>query len=463
MRLHPTIGAAVAVTLAAGVFPAAAQEPAGLAALYGGASSPYVRSYTAGVLKDSHLAEIAKAPSVPDGVVRATLQAKARQPGLELDQDFAARATLEAIGQGRLDQRLAKSLDDGLALADLRRIASDPGTNPEGVIDPLGGRVPTWVLGIGFGRRGHNTDIVLGGIDTPGEPPLKPPAERGGRRMQIDPSGTHVTRRFYPKGFTETVMLGRSGRLECSGTLITSTWLVTAAHCLEGWDGRGAQGQRQLKVYAANAGGSDTLTPPSWVKATTPQHDLLAIDIEWAKQHGRWREMGRGRLYDVGVAQLAQPVPNARPARLISALPGAGRTPVTIAGYGKTLDPRDNALGLDVGWQSIDLWDKTLLSWAATAADPTSGLSPASSNCVGDSGGPVFLGDYAGYADEPTHELAAVISGSSDDKCISGQGYVVNLADQDIAKFICTETGQCTALAVAQARGVGGPPGGGLR
>jgi hypothetical protein len=105
---------------------------------------------------------------------------------------------------------------------------------------------------------------------------------------------------------------------------------------------------------------------------------------------------------------------------------------LTVAGYGDTSAAR-HPKGLEVGWPPTRLRDG--LAYLSVRG--------GASNCLGDSGGPVFEGQQVGHADE-RHVLVAVISsrtvGSTSGPCSGSLGHAVRLDRQDMTTWVCAST-----------------------
>lgn len=164
----------------------------------------------------------------------------------------------------------------------------------------------------------------------------------------------------------------------CSGTLISPTVFLTAAHCIQA-----------LQVFGID---------PWWVTFSSPADSTATLLTGTAHIAPGANEGGFNDPLDLAVVVLDAPVTGLTPARLPTAglldqmsLKGATFTPV---GYGSTRDTQQG------GFQSImDNVDRrfatqTFLSrqkaWLLLNMNPATG---SGGTCYGDSGGPHFLGD----------------------------------------------------------------------
>ena len=181
----------------------------------------------------------------------------------------------------------------------------------------------------------------------------------------------------------------------CSGTLISPTVFLTAAHCIQ----------------AIEAFGLD----PWWVTLSSPADSTATLLTGTAHVAPGANAGGFNDPLDLGVVVLNAPVTGVTPAQLPSAglldqlsLKGATFTPV---GYGTTRDTQQG------GFQSImdnsDRWFATQFflslqkAWLLLSMNPATG---SGGTCYGDSGGPHFLGG-------PTSNLIVSITVTGDAVC----------------------------------------------
>ena len=178
----------------------------------------------------------------------------------------------------------------------------------------------------------------------------------------------------------------------CTGTLISPTVLVTAAHC-------GRRGQKTARVTFS----------PRYRKGDPVYTGRYDTDP---------RYVSSGDLYDIAVVVFDTPVPGIAPARLPAAglldrmaaagtLKNARFTPV---GYGSSVE-RDGArkprfVYTDTRERTTISFDDLTRSWLKLTVDPGDG-----GTCYGDSGGPNFLAD--------TDVLVATSISGDDDSCKS--------------------------------------------
>ncbi|MEV0746682.1 trypsin-like serine protease [Streptomyces sp. NPDC050273] len=180
--------------------------------------------------------------------------------------------------------------------------------------------------------------------------------------------------------YTAQIVVGANDR-GCSGVLVDSEWLLTAASC-----------------FAADPAQSLSVTPgvpASNVTATIGRTDLTSTSGAQRKIVELVPRTDR----DVVLARLDRPVTDVAPATLATAAPAAGEE-LKFAGYGRTKDEWA-PLNLHTGTYTVD-------SAAATTAAVTGKDAAA---CMGDSGGPVLRGTGA------TAQLVALNSQSFQGGC----------------------------------------------
>jgi secreted trypsin-like serine protease len=177
----------------------------------------------------------------------------------------------------------------------------------------------------------------------------------------------------------------------CSGTVIATRAVLTAAHCL-------GSGTASVKVYPGS--GSE-------------------IASQSIAQHPSYNESANNTSFDVGVVLTTDDIGRPPVPLLLSRDARVGETAV-IAGWGK--DQNQVTATLRAGSATI-----TAVSSLLVQTEFTNNFS---STCQGDSGGPLLLQESGTWA------VAAVISANSTLACSFGTNYFANLRNADISAFV---------------------------
>ena len=159
--------------------------------------------------------------------------------------------------------------------------------------------------------------------------------------------------------------------LYCSGTLISPTVFLTAAHCAE-------DGERVAVTF-----------DPAYQDGDTVYRGTYHADPAYSQR--------QNDPHDIAVVVLADPITSIAPA----SLPAAGslsdlsrRQSITSVGYGAyevTRGPGGHQfLYDDVRMVATGTLNATTKSWLRVSMNPSTGNG---GTCYGDSGGPNFLGD----------------------------------------------------------------------
>ena len=177
-------------------------------------------------------------------------------------------------------------------------------------------------------------------------------------------------------------LIDGSGFTFCTGTLVTPTHVITAAHCFEDQDGR-ALGLNEVAV------GSNSLFALPVPAQQRHRSSRLIKHPQYAQGPISFEPSGIGQDNDIGVIVLAdavrdQAVTPVLPANRINEL-AARQTQITVSGYGVTDEnnPANDRSGtLHIGETPyLDRSDFEMLAGGNGLVD----------TCNGDSGGPAYV------------------------------------------------------------------------
>jgi Trypsin len=213
------------------------------------------------------------------------------------------------------------------------------------------------------------------------------------------------------------------GGVACTGTLISPTVVMTAAHCVyESSERGGPIGVANPSAVSVRVGSSNVSNAALGVAA-----GVVAV---LPQPYYRWD--GTRHFHDVALLALDRAMPQA-PAVLAEQRPEAGK-PLLIAGYGLT-SVRDDAPPAALRIALIDAADPTSCRLVSEAFDPswlfcgaasTDPVIPGGTACNGDSGGPAFA--FENSAENLVFE--GVISYGSRADCEFSRTYLVLVSSE---------------------------------
>lgn len=158
----------------------------------------------------------------------------------------------------------------------------------------------------------------------------------------------------------------------CSGTVIDPSWVLTAGHCLAGFEGYVANGDVAVVLDASVAVPDD---PPN----------LSVVVAEEAFVHPEYDPSDFLASHDVGLLELRTPISGVGPAVLNDEAPGTNwyGEELTFVGYGVTDDSQ-------VGGGRRRFADMPLIGFDPLLLYAFDDSTPHQNLCSGDSGGATF-------------------------------------------------------------------------
>ncbi|KAI8873963.1 trypsin-like serine protease [Ramicandelaber brevisporus] len=273
--------------------------------------------------------------------------------------------------------------------------------------------------------------------------------------------GKPVTEGEDPFAALIRINFGGTAGSQCTGSIISPTHIITAAHCVTGNSEVKDAHPQSITVHVGAVDVNDLLKNPQPVKRYFRHPGYLPVGEE-----GDFDEANK--TYDIAVLELAKPLKfseTVQPVKLYPSLRYKANTVVTAAGWGKTSGSDKGQLASTLLKTQVTIASVSTCQQKAGQANfkdngaQVCTVSSSGSTCSGDSGGPLYLtlpkGSEKDTTDSAKAQVGVVSFGKTFCPLNGGNffvnpyfhaGFIHNVTGLDLTDFVYKAAGEKKAL-----------------